>query len=550
MADRIKIYCGTEPKTYIAQRVLEHSIKSNTHFGDLIDFTPMIGPEWEYSRDGIKVGTGFSLRRWMIPAACGWQGRAIYLDADQLVFGDIAELLQYTPLPDDAVIGCTSQVDKYSPKTPVPQTSVMWIDCEAAKLFDFFKIEEILDYLRKNVTAQDYGKLMHGEWLGQRIAELPTEWNHLNTYDPKRTRLLHYTKEPEQPWYKPDHPLAPLWQKALVAAMADGYVTQDDLRDALSKWNVKEDWRNTNGLHPFYKKYLTQPKAAATVKAAAPAERESGARRKAKTQAKILWVTSFAQDMYEASGKQLIETFIRNNVVGDLLLATESVVTILNQPKNILHHHLEDDTYLTDWLKHNEDVIPQHLGGKHPGTCACPGGPFDIHDKRHTLPCLGYWFNRNASRWFRKIAAQRVAVSIAELHNYDTLIWIDADSRFKKTVTEADVAAWFKTPQTAAFCLKNKRPIMESGVLGFRLKLDGHSIIRDVVECYRSGDFRRMKRWDDSAVYQWFFDRAQVPVVDIAYGVGDHAAVVPHSLLNPFLAHDKGKHGRKLGIMK
>lgn len=532
MVEPIRIFIGTEPKTYIAQRVLEHSIRTNTDHP--VEITPMIGPAWEYPLDGIKVGTGFSLRRWMIPAACGWQGKAIYMDADQLVFGDVAEIYRYKHAVADPVIGCTWQKDKYSPNKDVPQTAVMWIDCEKAKLFDLFKIDGILEYLRANTTAKDYGRLMHAEWLDKRVDLLPTAWNHLNVYEPKRTRLLHYTKEPEQPWYKPDHPLAGLWQRALQAAMADGYVTVDDVRAALSKWSVKEDWRNTNGLHPHYRRFLLPNNRA-------PSKPKS---------ARVLWVTTFGTDMFEPSGKPLLQSFVKHQC-GHMLVATEGVAEeeIKKISPNFLHHELQSDSFLSDWLKANADVIPQHLGGTHDGVCRCPGGPFDVHDKRHKMPCIGHWFDRNASRWFRKIAAQRAAVAIAELNNYDYLIWVDADCQFKAAPTLDDVKGFFKG-KNAAFYLKNRRPIMESGILGFDLRRGGQQLIRDVVECYRSGAFRKMKRWDDSAVYQWFFDRTKLPVVDIAKNVGDHAAVVPHSPLNAFMVHDKGKHGRGLGIMK
>ncbi len=36
--------------------------------------------------------TGFSFSRFQIPKLAGYKGRALYLDADMQVFGDIAEL--------------------------------------------------------------------------------------------------------------------------------------------------------------------------------------------------------------------------------------------------------------------------------------------------------------------------------------------------------------------------------------------------------------------------------------------------------------------------
>ena len=251
------MFIGTEEKTRVAEKVLAHTIRR--HASREVEITPMIGPAWEYPLAGIKVGTGFSLRRWMIPAACDWQGHALYLDADQIVFGDIAELYELAQErmpaePDAPVVACTLQTDKWSPDAPAPQTSVMVIDCFRAFVFAQFKISNTLAWLRDNPGQFNYGKLMHA--MDMPVAELPVEWNHLNVYQAGKTKLLHYTKEPEQPWYKPDHPLAPLWKAELVSALKAGDVTRADMEEALAMWGQKADWRNTNGLHPHYKKFL------------------------------------------------------------------------------------------------------------------------------------------------------------------------------------------------------------------------------------------------------------------------------------------------------
>ncbi len=259
MSKPIRIFVGVEPKTVIAYRVLAHTIRK--HASRPVDITPMIGAGWDYPVDGIKVGTGFSLRRWMIPHRCNWEGHAIYLDSDQIVFGDIAELYdlgrELMPAePSAPVIACTFQPDKYS-KAPWPQTSVMVLDCWRAGGQDYwqFRIDEVLAWLRKNTGNENYAKLMHG--VGLPIAEpLPVEWNHLNVYKEGRTKLLHYTKENEQPWFKPDHPFAHLWKAELIECLKAGKVTRADMESALSKWGKKEDWRPTNGLHPSYRKFL------------------------------------------------------------------------------------------------------------------------------------------------------------------------------------------------------------------------------------------------------------------------------------------------------
>lgn len=234
----------------MARYVLEYSLKKYSTAP--LEITPMIGPAWEYPLDGITVGTGFSLRRWMIPAACGWKGQAIYMDADQLVFGNVVDLMSYQPT--NTVIACSYQPDKFS-KKPWPQTSVMTIDCEKAKDHWGFHIEQVLAYLKKNTTKQNYADFMHATWLPA-VGVMPVEWNHLNVHVDGKTKLTHFTSESSQPWVKPDHPLSSLWQKYLIEAIQAKAVPKDLFVSALAQWGVKQDWRPTNGLHPHHKKYL------------------------------------------------------------------------------------------------------------------------------------------------------------------------------------------------------------------------------------------------------------------------------------------------------
>lgn len=255
MDDAIRIFIGTEPKTEIFRIVLEHSIKTRTQAK--VEFTPMIGPEWEVPKD-LPAGTGFSLRRWLIPSKCNFQGFAIYMDADQLVHGDVAELWNYpTSIPGG---GCsawmTYQVDKFNSK-PWPQSSVMLIDCAKADSESMWHPEEMFKYLRQpDATRKRYIDFMHATWMNPRPAAIPTEWNNLNVYVKGKTRLLHYTKEPEQPSYNPKHPLADMWRQELVATIKAGMIPKELFVTALANFGKQEDWRKSNGLHPIYKKYL------------------------------------------------------------------------------------------------------------------------------------------------------------------------------------------------------------------------------------------------------------------------------------------------------
>ncbi len=255
MAQKMRVFIGTEPRTEIARKVLEQSIARRTDAD--VTFTPMIGRQWEYDASGLKLGTGFSLRRWMIPAACGFQGRAIYLDADQLVLTDLWDLWTYPDRypRDGASVWCTYQPDKLS-REPWPQTSVMVIDCGAAKEWGW-RIDDVLTHLRNHGTADAYHDFMHaadgdGYWTKAPPVEVDAQWNSLDRYREGKTKLLHYTSEPNQPWYNPDHAHAHLWKMELQAAINAEKITVDEIKAAVDQWKPPEPGRRMTGLHPDY----------------------------------------------------------------------------------------------------------------------------------------------------------------------------------------------------------------------------------------------------------------------------------------------------------
>lgn len=259
--ERVQIYVGSETKTEIMLQVLAYSILKRTQRD--VDIVPMRDgdPLWQIP-EGLPKGTGFSLRRWLIPSRREYQGRAIYLDADQLCLSDIWDLWS-APEQAPAVKNGTSawmtfQPDKFS-RTPWPQSSVMVIDCAAARDRWGWRPEEMFRHLRQADPGRRlYVDFMHGTWMKPPPAMLPGGdcWNSFNVQR-ANTRLLHYTREPDQPIYKPDHPFAEVWRKELVEAIKAGAVDKTDFEVALGRFGKQEDWRQQNGLHPLYAKYLS-----------------------------------------------------------------------------------------------------------------------------------------------------------------------------------------------------------------------------------------------------------------------------------------------------
>ena len=91
----IRLYVGTDPQQAIAERALEASVRANT--SQPVDITWMRygDPGWDWG--GLDAGwaTPFSMFRWYVPETCGYKGRAIYMDCDQLALGDLTELWEW-----------------------------------------------------------------------------------------------------------------------------------------------------------------------------------------------------------------------------------------------------------------------------------------------------------------------------------------------------------------------------------------------------------------------------------------------------------------------
>ena len=263
MNEPIKVFVGSESKTKVPFLVLRHSIVSRTkHPVEVVemgDFDPWLQPS------DVHSATGFSLRRWMIPEACNFQGSAIYLDADQVVLADIEELWNYRNL--SRAICCCFRPDKCSaliggtPGSAVPQTSVMVINCDKCNPEQWSR-EAIFSRIRSTgkphspPAVKVYQKIMHGQLVSEVPFPLELRWNEFNTLHPD-SKLLHYTFETTQPWYQPEHPLTAIWEAELVRAIVARHVTAEHLREAIALGKAgSTDWRKHGGLNSYYEKYI------------------------------------------------------------------------------------------------------------------------------------------------------------------------------------------------------------------------------------------------------------------------------------------------------
>jgi hypothetical protein len=225
----LRVVIGTEPTQYIAQRVLEYSIRKNASRE-----VEVRGASQEQRAVG---GTKFGFVRFLVPSLCDWRGIAIYLDADQVVLGDVHELA--AQLTEPHAVGVVKHIEGTfggKPVEPRTETSVMVMDCAKLRSWD-------PRTLFAGVVPNDaqlgpgqihYKDFMRLAWFDPALVqEIDPRWNHYNMVRDD-TKLVHFSHVREQPWKRPEHPYTGFWERWLVDAMGAGYVRRTDVLKAVA----------------------------------------------------------------------------------------------------------------------------------------------------------------------------------------------------------------------------------------------------------------------------------------------------------------------------
>lgn len=164
----LHIFIGFDPRQPLAYNVLQHSIAR--HSSEPVAITPLILSQLPIKRRGL---TEFTFSRFLVPWLMGYQGRALFLDADMVVTGDIAELFAVDNM--DAV-----SVMQGQPAFEWP--SAMLFNCGCCRV------------LTPEYIDDPANKLMDLAWAPY-VGKLPPEWNHCVGYaEPAEAKLLHFTQ--------------------------------------------------------------------------------------------------------------------------------------------------------------------------------------------------------------------------------------------------------------------------------------------------------------------------------------------------------------------
>lgn len=206
-APRVRIFLGTEPAQYRAERIFLWSIEQVRDPGRVYEIVLMRDLPG-FDRRGWT--TSFTNYRFAVPHLSSGQGRAIYNDVDQVYLRDPGELF------DLDLEGCGYLAVSDS------DTSVMLLDCarmDAVWPFGVVQRERKRDLLARARSVPGLYGVLAPEW-NARDAE----------HQYGRSKLLHFTTLHEQPWrpfperfvYQPN-PRARLWAGMEEAADRQGF---------------------------------------------------------------------------------------------------------------------------------------------------------------------------------------------------------------------------------------------------------------------------------------------------------------------------------------
>lgn len=238
MPSPIKIYLGTQIEQTLAAKVLSYSICQHTCAP--VDIEPLYqavadaGIEIPVPRQPhLRPRTPFTFQRFAIPSLCNYQGRAIYLDSDMLVFQDIQALWQQSFETPQGTADLLSVSEPESSDRP-PQYSVMLLNC-AQLNWDAPSLIRQLESGRWNY--QQF--VLEMAPASRKAATLPAGWNDLERYTSGQTALVHYTDMPRQPWLSTVNPLCELWCQTLLQAIAHQAISRAAVCDSVRRGWVR-----------------------------------------------------------------------------------------------------------------------------------------------------------------------------------------------------------------------------------------------------------------------------------------------------------------------
>jgi hypothetical protein len=165
----LRIFVGVDERQPLAYSVLQHSIYQNS--SKPVAMTPLMLKTLPVKRRGL---TQFTYSRFIVPWLCGFRGRALFLDADMVVTGDIAKLFEVADYASSVLVNQDQARFEWA--------SAMLFNCDNCKM------------LTPSFVDDEKNQLLDFAWTDHPVGSFPAEWNKAVGYtEPGPANLYHYT---------------------------------------------------------------------------------------------------------------------------------------------------------------------------------------------------------------------------------------------------------------------------------------------------------------------------------------------------------------------
>lgn len=189
----LKVFIGYDPRQAVSVTTLIHSLTKNA--SKPLAITPLVLETLPLKRAGL---TPFTFSRFLVPYLCNFSGKGLFLDADEFVRGDIAELFAL------AESGKAVYVRKnLEPKYEL--ASVMLFNCDHPA--NAILTRDFIEFRANNLHTIGWLK-------SDDIGDIPHEWNVCIGYDkemPENPKLIHYTQGVPEWWETRNQAFADEW---------------------------------------------------------------------------------------------------------------------------------------------------------------------------------------------------------------------------------------------------------------------------------------------------------------------------------------------------
>jgi hypothetical protein len=166
----LNVFIGADPRQPLAYSVLQHSIRVNS--SQPVAITALQLDQLPIKRRGL---TEFTFSRFLVPYLCNFRGKALFLDADMVVTGDIAQLFETADHASAVLVNKEQDAFEWA--------SAMLFNCDHCKT------------LTPAFIDNEKNQLFDFKWAEHPVGAFPPEWNRAVGYvDTSDAKLRHYTQ--------------------------------------------------------------------------------------------------------------------------------------------------------------------------------------------------------------------------------------------------------------------------------------------------------------------------------------------------------------------